>query len=190
MVLMKQLILASVVAVAVTTNGGAAEVARPAAPQPDAAALSDGLAVEYYYDDFRDTSLSNTAARGPGEAGPPLPQLNYQSGIGKVLTSDATDFVGAKITGFLQFDEAGRWELKVTSNDGVRLTVGEAMLFEDMAPHPDYDSPPLAIDVPEAGWYPVHILYYERKQTSTLRLWWKRPNATSFDIVPAQAFKH
>ncbi len=190
MPLMKHLVLASVVALALTTTSYAAETVRPATPQPGPAALAGGLAVVYYYDDFRDTSLAAAVERGPGEAGPPLPQIDYRTGIGTVLTSDANDFVGAHITGFIHFDEVGRWELKVTSNDGVRLTVGDAMLFEDMTPHPDYDSPPLAVDVPEAGWYPLQILYYERKHTSTLRLWWRRPTAEGFDVVPAAAFKH
>lgn len=168
----------------------AAQGVRPAEPQPDPAALSDGLAVEYYYDDFRDVSLSTTVARGPGEAGPPLPQLNYQSGIGRVLTSNASDFVGAKITGYVNFDRMGEWQVKITSNDGVRLRIGDETLFEDMAPHPDYDSPPLSVQIEESGWYPINILYYERKRTSTLKLWWKQPGANSFELVPAAAFKH
>jgi hypothetical protein len=54
----------------------------------------------------------------------------------------------------------------------VRLTVGEVLLFEDMPPHPDSDSPPLpvTISVSEAGYYPFHLLHYERQRTSTLIL--------------------
>lgn len=172
---------------------GAADAAtqlQPADPQPDPASLKKGLAVEYYYDDWRDQSLSARASRGGGEVGPPLPQLKYRSGTGRVLTSDSSDFVGAKITGYMLFTEPGTYILRLTSNDGVRLTIGNAFLFEDYPPHPDSDSPPLEVTVTEPGYYRIHLLYYERKRTSTLILAWKTPGALSFEPVPPEAFWH
>ena len=72
----------------------------------------------------------------------------------------------------------------------MRLTVGEVLLFEDMPPHPDSDSPPLpvTISVSEAGYYPFHLLHYERQRTSTLILNWRRLGALTFEPVPASAF--
>jgi hypothetical protein len=44
----------------------------------------------------------------------------------------------------------------------------------------------LNIAVP--GWYKLEVTYFERKSTSTLQLYWQRPGATEFEIVPAAAF--
>jgi hypothetical protein len=71
----------------------------------------------------------------------------------------------------------------------VRLTVGEVLLFEDMPPHPDSDSPPLpvTISVSEAGYYPFHLLHYEHQRTSTLILNWKPLGALTFERRERQA---
>ena len=42
--------------------------------------------------------------------------------------------------------------------------------------------------VSEAGYYPFHLLHYERQRTSTLILNWKPPGALTFEPVPASAF--
>lgn len=163
----------------------------PADPQPDAAALKDGLAVRYYFAKF--THIDNLEAwmhSDDGIAGTPLPNLDYQMGGGNVLTTTSADLVGAHITGFIQFAEAGVYELKITSNDGVRLTVGGQMAFEDPEIHADTASPPLAVTIDVPGWYPLDILYYEKKGTAALKLQWKKPGESAFSTVPATALKH
>lgn len=163
----------------------------PADPQPDAAALKDGLAVRYYFAKF--THIDNLAAwmnSDDGIEGTPLPNLDYQMGAGNVLTTTSADLVGAHITGFIQFAEAGVYELKVISNDGVRLTVGGEMIFEDPEIHADTASPPLVVTIDLPGWYPLEILYYEKKGSAALKLHWKTPGASGFTAVPATALKH
>ncbi len=163
----------------------------PADPQPDAAALEDGLAVRYYFSKF--THIDNLAAwmnADEGIEGEPLPNLDYQMGEGNVLTTTSADLVGAHITGFIQFAEAGTFELKVTSNDGVRLTLGGETIFEDPEIHADTASPPLVVTIDEPGWYPLDILYYEKKGSAALKLHWKQPGASGFTVVPAAALKH
>jgi len=34
------------------------------------------------------------------------------------------------------------------------------------------------------------VIYYEKKSTSTLELYWQPPGAGSFEFVPAAAFGH
>lgn len=163
----------------------------PADPQPDAAALKDGLAVRYYFSRF--THIDNLAAwinSDDGIEGTPLPNLDYQMGAGNVLTTTSADLVGAHITGFIQFAEPGTYTLKVTSNDGVRVTLSGEMIFEDPEIHADTASPPLVVDIGEPGWYPLDILYYEKKGTAALKLHWKPPGASNFTAVPTTALKH
>lgn len=163
----------------------------PANPQPDAAALKDGLAVSYYFAKFQNIDkLVEWMNMEEAVPGAPLPNLNYQMGAGNVLTTTSADLVGAHITGFMDFSEAGVYELKVTSNDGVRVTVGGIMIFEDPEIHSDADSPPLVVTIDEPGWYPLDILYFEKKGSAALKLYWKRPGETAFSIVPTTAFKH
>jgi len=163
----------------------------PANPQPDAAALNDGLAVRYYFARF--THIDNLEAwinTDDGIAGTPLPNLDYQMGAGNVLTTTSADLVGAHITGFIEFAEEGVYELKITSNDGVRLTLGDQMVFEDPEIHADTASPPLVVTITMPGWYPLDILYYEKKGSAALKLHWKTPGASGFTVVPTTALKH
>ena len=50
---------------------------------------------------------------------------------------------------------------------------------------------PVQATVAEPGWYPLDILYFERKGTSTLQLFWLPPGASGDRVlVPAEAFGH
>lgn len=163
----------------------------PANPQPAAAALKDGLAVRYYFNRFTHIAeLEDWMRTDDGMAGKPLPMLDYDMGIGNVLTSTASDLVGARITGFIELAQTGTYTFRITSNDGVRLSIGGVAMYEDPEIHPDTASPPLVMQVSEAGWYPLEILYYEKKGTAALKLAWQPPGSTGFEAVPASALKH
>lgn len=163
----------------------------PADPQPDAADLAPGLAVRYYYARLTHIDrLVEWIEMEKGVEGPPLPKVNHAAGIGDVLTSRGSDMVGALITGFIRFDTAGTYTFHVTSNDGVRLTIGGVMMHEDPRIHPDTLSPPLVMPVAAPGWYPIEILYYEKKGTSTLILEWTPPDGPGRQVVPADALAH
>jgi len=190
------LLLTLVAAPVMSASGEALEPIKvppvaPADPQPDAAALKDGLAVRYYFSKF--THIDNLAAwinSDDGVEGTPLPNLDYQMGGGNVLTTTSADLVGAHITGFIQFAEPGVYELKVISNDGVRVTLSGEMIFEDPEIHADAASPPMVVTIDLPGWYPLDILYYEKKGSAALKLHWKTPGASGFAAVPTTALKH
>ncbi len=163
----------------------------PAAPQPTQSALKDGLAVRYYFHRFNHLSEFEEWMRyEDGVEGTPLAHLDYRMGRGNVLTTTSSDMVGAKITGVIELAKAGAYTFLLTSNDGVRLTIGGVMMHEDPEIHPDTTSPPLIIEIAEPGWYPLDILYYEKKGTATLRLEWRPPGEAAFVPVPAAALKH
>ena len=164
---------------------------RPADPQPDPAALEEGLAVQYFYNEFNHVGqIERWMQYKDGAQGDPLPMLNYSVGRGRVLTSKSANMVGAHITGYIGFDKAGEYRFEVTSNDGVRILLGGARLYEDPKPHPDRTSKPISVTIEQAGWYPLVVFYYEKKNTSTLELRWTPPGSSSFEFVPASAFKH
>jgi hypothetical protein len=161
---------------------------KPVTPQPAADSVAPGLGVNYVFTMAR--HVDEIESEGPGEPGEALPQLNYQSGPGKVLTSGRSDGVGALIRGFINFPEPGRWLMVAQSNDGVRVRVADTVVIEDPGVHSDQYSANAEIDVAEPGWYELAVTYFERKSTSTLKLLWQPPGKTEFEVVPADAFAH
>ena len=161
---------------------------KPVSPQPPADAVAPGLAVNYVF--VKAQHVDDIESDGPGDPGEVLPQLNYQSGPGNVLTSDRSDGVGALIKGLINFPEAGRWLLVAQSNDGVRVRLGGTVVIEDPDVHSDQYSENAEINVAEAGWYEIAVTYFERKSTSTLKLLWQPPGKTEFEVVPSEAFVH
>ena len=74
------------------------------------------------------------------------------------------------------------------SNDGVRLTIGGDQLHEDAKPHADRTSDSLPVEVREAGWYPIEIIWYQRKGSWALELTWSAGG--DFAAVPPENFGH
>ncbi len=163
----------------------------PASPQPTAESLKPGLAVKYYGVKLNSIQqFEEWMEYEKGKDGPPIPMLNYQVGKGDVLTSGSDDMVGADINGFINFERTGTYTVMVHSNDGVRLTIGGKLVHEDPDVHADRFSDEITLEISKPGWYPVRILYFEKKNTATLELYWDPPGPEEIDYVPATAFAH
>jgi len=156
-------------------------------PQPADASLAPGLSVTYRYGIINNVSEINDT---PGEVGAPLPQLNYNMGYGKVLTSRFDDGVQARIIGFIKFDKPGQWKLAVKSNDGVRLEIGGKLVYELPGVHSDTMSEVLVVSIEKAGWYPLKILYFEKRESATLELYSAPPGSDDLVIAPATMFAY
>ncbi|MBO6826113.1 MAG: hypothetical protein JJ879_07925 [Sneathiella sp.] len=163
----------------------------PANPQPSADSLKPGLAVKYYGVKLNSIrQFEEWMEYEKGKDGPPIPMLNYQVGQGDVLTSGTNDMVGADITGFINFETSGSYTMMVHSNDGVRITIGGQLIHEDPNVHADRFSDEITLEISKPGWYPVRILYFEKKNTATLELYWDPPGPQDVDYVPETAFAH
>lgn len=160
--------------------------------QPEPAALAPGLAVTYHFHLFNTVGeIPQWASRNESVKGTPLPALNYSVGSGNVLTSGRADGVGATITGLIRFPAAGRYVLAMQSNDGVSLSIGGQRILTDPGVHTDRFSELVRLDVAEAGWYPLDLLYFEKRNTSTLQFYWaQEATGESLRLVPAEAFAH
>jgi hypothetical protein len=177
--------------IAGATGASAQQMINPASPQPKAAALKPGLAVNYHFTLVRTMhQLLRYAEPRKGDVGKPLPQLNYHTGFGNVLTSDRNIGVGAKIHGFVKFDKPGVYQIKVNSNDGVRVILGGKQIYELGDVHPDEMSDPIPVKIDQPGWYPLLIWYFQRKGTATLQLYWQEPGGSESVLVPPSAFAH
>ena len=164
-------------------------VAVAAAAAVDSPPDQPGLNVTYYYNIFNFVDEVREFARTrDGEIGAPLLTLDYNVGSGRVLSSDRADGVGAIIDGFINFPEAGTYTMAVQSNDGVEVKIGGEVAFTDPNVHADRFSDPFALQVEAAGWYPLEVLYFEKRNTSTLELYWHPPGSDSgLNFVPAEA---
>ena len=159
---------------------------KPANPQPAPDQAKPGLAVNYVFMKVRHVDEIEQA--GEGAPGKPLATIDFQSGTGNVLTSDAKDGVGAFIRGYINFPTAGRWLMATQSNDGVRVRLDGQIIIDDPDVHTDQFSNNAELMIAEPGWYELRITYFERKNVSTLQLYWQRPDASEFEIVPADAY--
>jgi hypothetical protein len=160
--------------------------------QPDPAALAPGLAVTYHFHIFNSVGeIPQWAESNDGTPGDPLPALDYSVGSGNVLTSGRPDGVGATISGLIRFPAAGRYVLAMQTNDGVALSIGGQRIISDPGVHADRFSQLVRVDIAEPGWYPLDLLYFEKRNTSTLQLYWAQEAAgESLRLVPAEAFAH
>lgn len=165
---------------------------RPARPQPAEEALRPGLLPTYYFHIFNFViEIPEYARYTPGVEGEPIPQLDYIVGSGPVLTSNRRDGVGADINGFIRFDEPGLYRFAARSNDGVRVEIGERLVISDPTVHADRFSPIVPVKVEEPGWYPIWVLYFEKRNTSTLQLFWLPPDDQGgLAFVPGAHFAH
>ena len=161
---------------------------QPASPQPDPAQVAPGLAVSYFAQMFQD--VGEVAGQSGGEAGAPLAQINDTPAQGApVLTSGKATGVGAQIRGLIHFDKAGTYSFRVTSNDGVRVTLAGQLLAEDPGVHSDHTTLPIDVAIEQPGWYDLSVDYFQKKGTATLQLLWTPPGGSEAP-VPADAFAH
>lgn len=152
------------------TPAASSGVIAPANPQPTG--LKPGLAVNIYFADFGHVDeVVDIASRKDPLVGEPLADLSFRSS-GKVLGTKFDNLVGAVITGYVRFPEARGYRLRVVSNDGVRVTLSGQTIYEDPKPHPDRTLGPVDVEIPEAGWYPIEVVWFERKGSHALQLAW------------------
>jgi hypothetical protein len=186
--------LASVLlAITLAGAGAAGPVAlKPASPQPDAGALKPGLAVVYARPrDVKYLFEAETALREKAEPGPPLVGFDYpDTNKGDpALTSGQPEKIAAEIEGFIRFDQSGVWRVQFMSNDGLRVRLGGAEIYEKDGRFPCSSDGWIEVSVPEPGWYPIKALYFQRLSTSCLLMKWQPPGGAE-DWTPNSAFAY
>ena len=163
---------------AVSAAGDEGMQLTPASPQPQAGALKSGLAVKYAFPgDVQDLyDADGWRSYGP-KAGPPLVGFDYPNTKAgeKVLTTGSSEYVVAFIDGYMRFDAAGTYQLQFWSNDGLRVEIGGAKVYEHDGRHPCVSLGPQAVEVPSAGWYAVKALYFQLKNTACLQMKMQAP---------------
>lgn len=155
--------------------------------------LRPGLASRYYLEffqrDVRELPTSNYSQYRSFQ-GKPVLQLNHQFDDRNVFDSGENRGVGMRMNGFIQFPEAGQYEMQALSNDGFILNLADKLTINDPEQHSDRLSNIAVISIKRPGWYPVVIEYFQRKGTAALKLMWKTPGNTEFTPVPESVYAH
>ncbi len=174
----------------------------PTNPPPTMSSLQPGLTVKYL-------DLNPYEGSGPnklrhlkkvpdaktldelGYSGKPITQLAHRADRGgHVFNSGLNRLVAAQMRGLIHFAQTGAYTLKAESNDGIRIFLDGQMIIDDPGMHGDRFSSPVTLDIREPGWYTVLVRYFQRKGTSALLLYWKKPGDSKFEIMPAEAYGH
>ncbi len=155
--------------------------------------LAPGLSVLYFYDYYRHimNMPQGERLRKKGKPGPPLLQLNHRFGKDvEVFDSGQSQGVGMVLEGFLHLDQPGTYIFQAKTNDGFELYLAGRLLISDPGVHGDRLSKKAGITVTGAGWFPVHMKYFQRKGTAALTLMWQQPGDSGMTVVPGEAYAH
>lgn len=165
-------------------------VLQPADPQPTH--LKPGLAVRYAYPaDVKSLKAAENALGYKAEQGAPIAGLDHRdTDIGeKVMTSKRAERVVADISGYVRFDTPGLYTIDFLTNDGLRATVGGQVVGEFDGRQPCEETFAVDVEVPEAGWYPLKALYFQRTNTACLHMR-MGPQGKRPKWMPDSAFGH
>lgn len=159
----------------------------PANPQPSG--LNNGLAVRYAYPPDVKTLSQARQFVAKAEPGTPLSGLDYRDTRDgdMTLTSTRAHHVVAGISGFVRFDETGTYTIDFLSNDGLEASIGgqEVVFFDGR--HPCSESQAVEVNVPQAGWYEIEALYFQRTGSACLHM---RAGQSEMEWMEDAAFGH
>ena len=162
-------------------------------PITDSSTISPGLKVRYYeekYQHITDMPKGNQLVKF-GKEGKIVYKLdNVYSKRSNVFDSGKSRLVGFWFHGVVHLEKPGLYQFQALANDGVRFFLNQQLIFEDPFKHSDRLTPVGRFQVEKPGWYPIQILFFQRKGTSALRFYWKKPEGDSFQVIPAAALGH
>ncbi|MEP5631576.1 MAG: PA14 domain-containing protein [Tateyamaria sp.] len=157
---------------------------KPASPQPSG--LNQGLAVKYAFDRVRKLSEARRAFKS-AKPGKPLKGLDYRDTANgaETLTSGQAHRVIAVIEGYVRFDAPGTYKIDFMSNDGLEVKIGgQEVAFHDGV-HGCDPSRQVEAVVPQAGWYDLEALYFQKEGSACLLM---RAGIGSPNWMPNKAF--
>ncbi len=118
---------------------------------------------------------------------------NY-AGVMPILHAADTDMSGLEsnfgihVQGYLTVPKDGVYTMRLVSDDGSRLWVGDKEIINHDGPH---GAEPMDGKVAlRQGQHPFRIKFYQGRGGKYLSLRWKKPGAKNFEIVPETSLSH
>ncbi len=161
-------------------------------PISDANLLDPGLRVLYFngkYRNVRQIPNGERAILEKGRPGAPILIINNQFGSNEVFNSGRSQAIGIQMKGYIHLQK-GHYEFQALSNDGVEMIIDGRSVIIDPGVHSDRLSKVGTVSVQEAGWHSLMVKYFQRKGTAALKLYWKMPDKSEFEVIPASAYGH
>ncbi len=97
------------------------------------------------------------------------------------------DYFVVQALGAIEAKVAGRYEFRLTSDDGARMMVDGERIIDNDGIHAA-SGVEGGVDL-SAGIHRFEIMMFENEGGAELRLEWKEPGAAAFEVVPADAFR-
>ncbi|WP_424832568.1 PA14 domain-containing protein [Ruegeria sp.] len=147
---------------------------QPANPQPSSPKA--GLDVKYAWEGNPPRKIQTVAKAkqmmSKAQPGQPLRGLDYRDTDegDPVLTFNEAFNVAAEVTGYIRFDAPGIYELETWSNDGIDAWVGGQQIGYFNGRQGCEANQRTEVEVPQAGWYPLKINYFQKYGTSCLMM--------------------
>jgi len=131
----------------------------------------------WYATYWNNRNLQGTPVLSRNEA-----SVDYNWGNGSPASAVSADNWSARWTRSVYFS-AGTYRFHATSDDGVRVFVGDRHIINDWSDHAARTSS--ATITLSAGTYPVAVDYYEHGGEARLRVWWERISDSGGSPTPA-----
>ncbi len=97
------------------------------------------------------------------------------------------DFTLSHITGFLNAPAEGKYEFRMYSDDGARLTINDVALGENKGLRGMGDKPAIASADLKAGENKIFVEHFQGQGGIGLNVQWKKPGDSDFTNIPAEA---
>ncbi len=90
--------------------------------------------------------------------------------------------------GYLHIPEKGAYTFQLWSDDGSTFSLNNTLLIDNDGPHGTAAvEQTIALD---AGYYPYDLKFFQGAGDRFLSMDWKRPGATTFEVIPASVYYH
>lgn len=134
-------------------------------------------------DYFNDTALTSLASSRVDTT------INFKSDWGSAPAGTAVtpdDNFSVRWTGEVEVAAAGNWTFSTTSNDGVRLWIGNQLIINNWTTHAiTQNTATLSL---AAGWQPLRLEYFQRGGLSEITLSYAGPGQ-AMTIIPTQRLR-
>ncbi len=163
-------------------------------PASKQSGFKKGLSVSYAYAGpppakIQTLSAAKSMLSSGAKPGKPLRGLDYRdtNDGDPVLTYPKPYNVAADIRGYIKFDSPGIYQIEVWSNDGVDARISGQRVGYFSTRQGCQGNVIMEVDVPQAGWYPLQVSYFQKYSTSCLMMRWAK-NGQKLSWVPNSAF--